>query len=432
MPLPIQDGAFYSACMDILAKFVGRRYHGRLVQIFLAAKFHGDALPSVGQGSIAIGELQALLDEFYRRESKTSKQASIAIIFQNNHLFPTGVVSPGLKVPSNIWRNNLGLQKAGVCFASEAELKDPKFLGEPRVLCQHMQQRTPGSLKDAKCRLNMGPTYRGEDGPKGIRLDPNNHGYSIVDPKNTSFWRDVVRANGRRLPVVPLISALYHDSEIAAGRSEVEIIDFLRDFNFTSAEFYEYFTDDPATAGHTALQARFPSLVWQPIGSTPVTASGARATARRRSRRGSTGPANPDDLPEYASRVGPPAGSHWWSAEQAVAQYLRENGWEVIDRTGQSVGFDLEARRPGMRRYVEVKSSRGPCYPVLTRNEHEAAKRHGKHFILAIVENYKPDAPVEILWIRDPAALEIEPRYLEAYPLPRSLWLPNVIPDIES
>ena len=323
------------------------------------------------------------------------------MMFQNNYLVPTGQISPG-KRESNIWRNNLGLQKATICYASEVELSDDIFLAAPRLACPHLRPVKPGSLAKAKCALSLGSSYRGEDGPKAIRKDPLDKRFAIVSPTKIDHWREIIAPGGHHLPVVPVIATLYHDADLASGRTDLEPMDFVRDFSFSSEEYHAYFDDDPGHPVHVALRAAFPGLAWNRVPGIfgkppPPLVPGAHAPP--------TGPLDPDTLPVVAPRTGPPAGGHWWSAEQGVQKYLTDSGWNVINRTSQAVGFDLEVWRTGdaRHRYLEVKSSAGQCAPVLTSNEYAAAVRHGARYVLAVVENFDPAGDIAILWVSNPA-----------------------------
>lgn len=434
--IPVNSAGLYSRALSSLRAFAPAAggYRGRVVQIFLAAKYYGPAIPRVGSGSgIAVNEFQHRLDELYRKNGRADADGSIAMIFQDNHLPPTGVVGTGLAYASNIWRNNLGLQKATICYGSELELADDAFLAAPRLACPHLQHAVAGSLSDAKCGLNMEPKYRGEDGPKAIRRDPLDNGFSIVHPSKVSHWSRIIAPDGRKLPVVPLVAAIYYDADIAAGRTDLEPMDFVRDFSFSSEEYHAYFDDDPAHPVHSALLAEFPGLSWTRVPSVFGKAPPALPPGFGEPHAGPPhGPPDLDSLPVVAPRTAPPAGSHWWSAEQAVEQYLRDSGWNVINRSSQGVGFDLEVwRTDRTHRFIEVKSSVGQCAPVLTRNEYAAAKRYGSRYVLAIVENFQPDGELAILWVSDPAALPIKEREVKQYPIPRSIWLKGAGPNID-
>jgi hypothetical protein len=435
--IQVDDPALYEASLVSLRQFRPQGYQGRLVQIFVAARYLGNEIPRIGSGgTIESGTLQRKLDRFYRKQSRADADGSIASIFRNNHLVPTGQIGGGLRTSSNIWRNNLGLQKALICYATEIELSDPAFLAQPRVDCPHLRPQVAGELTNARCGLHLASSYRREDGPKGLRRDPVDKSVAIVDPNRMDHWSAILAPAGARVPVLPLIVALYHDSAISAGRSQLDTVDFRRDFGFTPLEFQTYFDSDPASRYNRALTARFPHLQlnWT-VDPGPAIAPlhAAPAPARRPGGRGRRELLDPDGLPALAATAPPPAGTHWWSAEQAVEGYLRDSGWEVINRTRQHVGFDLEIRRPNQAKpfYVEVKSSSGPCNPTLTRSEFEAACRYGRNYILAIAENFESDRDVSILWVEDPASLGLTQRMVEQYPIPRSIWLGSARPTVD-
>lgn len=429
--ITIDNPQLYEAALASLAQFRPRGYKGRLVQIFLAARYLGSEIPPVGRGEASeTGALQRKLDDFYRRRTRRDEVGSIAIIFSNNHLVPTGQIGPDLGVAANIWRNNLGLQKALICYASEVELTQPAFLAQPRVNCPHLLPEIAGQLRNARCGLHNAASYRKEDGPKGLRRDPIDNGLSIVNPRLLAHWSHILAPEGHRIPVLPLIVALYHDAQIAAGRTQLDAVDFRRDFGFTSDEFAIYFDSSPASDINDALVRAFPQLQlsWtEQLDPVPAAGLPPQVAAPAQRGRGRRELLDPDGLPELAARTQPPAGNHWWSAEQAVGTYLRDSGWDVVDRTRQHVGFDLEInrRQGGPHFYIEVKSSVGPCNPTLTRSEFEAARRYGNRYVLAIVENFDPGTYVSILWVSDPASLPVRPRTVEQFAIPRSVWLPS-------
>jgi len=425
--IPIDNRILYEASLAALSRFRPRGFQGRLVQIFLASRYLGGEIPRVGSGeTIETGAFQSKLDTFYRRQSRRDADGSIAIIFSNNHLVPTGQIGGRLGGGSNIWRNNLGLQKALICYASERELSDPAFLAQPRVYCRHLRPQAAGQLNHARCGLQLAASYRREGGAKGLRRDPIDKSLALVDPTRLEHWSAILAPDGRRIPILPLIVALYHDSQITAGRTQLDTVDFRRDFGFTPEEFAAYFDSDPLSQTNAALIRDFPQfhLTWTVLPAPAPAVPPPQVFAPPRRRRGRRDLLDPDGLPALAAKTQPPAGSHWWSAEQAVETYLRDSGWEVINRTRQHVGFDLEiGRLQGKRFYVEVKSSSGPCSPTLTRSEFEAASRYGKSYILAIVENFDPEADASILWVPNPASFPIARRTVEQYPIPRSVWL---------
>ena len=430
--IAIDNLDLYEACLQSLSDKYRRGYRGRIVQIFLAAKYYGTSFPTVGTGvTLPIGELQRILDGFYRKLSRNDIDGSIAMVFQGNHLSPTGVIGANQTAPSNIWRNNFGLQKATVCFASEVQLSSPEFLTQSRLNCPHLRTIEEGSLRNARCGLNEGPSYRNENGPKVFREDPISREYSIVDPNNIAHWRPVMALDGSRVPILPIIVALYHDSEIAGGRVSIDTDSFMQDFGFSIEEYNAYFDDDMQNPINQSLVDDFHDLNLAWIQNPPELpqAEVHQATLPIQPaeivRPNNDGPLNPDGLVALPERNEAPAISEWWSTEQAVKQYLRNSGWRIVDRSGQRVGFDIEISKAAHVRpyYIEVKSSTGNCSPVLTKNEYLAAERHGARYVLAIVENYTSTNQLRIRWVPNPAGLGLTARSVEEYPIPRSKWL---------
>jgi hypothetical protein len=435
----LDQPALYDASLGILQRFAGGRYYGRLVQIFLACKYYGALIPPLGSSTgIDIGEIQRILDELY---SKNSRQPgpSILILFNNNHLFPTGVTGPGRAAASNIWRNNFNIQKGFGCFAPTLELNNAAFRSESRLDCPHLRPAAPGVLRGAVCEFAADAEYRNEDHPKIFRIDPGTRDLFVYDPSDISNYRSFVAPDGRRIPIAPLICALYHDSDLAAGRAEIDVQDFMLDFNFSNAEVDAYFDQDPALPAHADLLAAFPHLSWTrvPAAAAPGLAAPAAplfapapGLPRRRVRRPAAA-IPPEDLPASAHPVAPPAGGRWWDAEEVVKSVLVGDGWEVIDRRKQSAGFDFQASKAGRTIFVEVKSSAGLCAPNLTAKEFREATRLSDRYIMAVVENFEPTRPARILWIRDPASMSLGSRTVEVYPLPRALWLRHAKVEID-
>lgn len=411
-----------------MLKQVSRGSYGRLIQIFLACKYYGDRIPRIGSGraGIEVRDIQYALDELYEKPSRLPEE-SILSLFNDNHLFHTDR-------PSNNWRNNFNLQKGFSCFGSEAEMQDIAFLTTERIQCPHVLLAEKGALHDAKCALGGDATYRKEVHPKVFRIgriDADTSYLWVVDPSNLEYYRPIIlHPRGRRLPIIPIICAIYFDSRLAAGRVEVDTHDFALDFNFSAAEYAAYFDDDPENEAHRTLVSAFPELTWNrhARATVPMTTTPHAPTRRTRPR---PPPTAPEDLPLIAPPIAPPAGSHWWDAEQAVRKALEDNGWTVIDRTRQGVGFDFQAMKNGLTRYIEVKSSAGPCAPTLTENEYQQASRLGWYYVLAVVENFHPTRAVKILWVPNPVQVNPSARTVAVYPLSRASWLPHAKADFD-
>lgn len=426
--IPIDDPVLYDEALSALADAVGHHYLGRVCQMFLACKHYGREIPQVGDpAGLKVGELERLFDALYIKPSRATPD-KILILFSNTYRVPSGQTGPGLAYPSNIWRNNLGLQKPYICYGTVADLQNQQFLLQPRTLCPHLVPVVPGTLQGAGCALKPGPRYRNEDHPKMFRKDPGTGEYFVHNPADVDFYRPMILpGNGNRIPLAALIIALYHEGDLAGGRTAVDTPDFLADFDFTAAEASAYFDDDPGIAAHTRLLNISNGLSWTSLGvAAPVPAAPvplpsnviplpAPAQPRRRGRR------NPPTV-TIGMSSGPPAGGFWWDAQQVVHQTLVNDGWTVVDMSGAGVGYDLRAAKANATKLVEVKSSVGPCSPTLTAREYAEACQARRDYVLAVVEHFDPAQAVTIQWVEDPAALAPTVRHVEEYYLPRSVW----------
>lgn len=430
--IPIDNRKLYEASLAVLRDAVGHGYLGRIVQIFLACKHYGKAVPQIGDASgISSRELESLLDDLYIKPART-KPEKILILFDNDYKIPSYEKAGSLAVASNIWRNNLNLQKGFMCYGAEDELLTSTFRNQSRTLCPHLVPSVTGQLKGAACNLKEGTRYRGEDHPKVFRKSPDHGEYFVYDPSDTEFYRGIVLPNGGgKLPVVPLIIALYYEGKLGGGRNEISVEDFLVDFDFSDKEYSTYFEDDPESVAHKILRSKHPKLSWlrheggaespaladeEELPGTSTLPEPKSATQKGKK----TG-----QVPTTAgANMSPPAGSFWWSAEQAVRLVLEADGWTVLDTTRLGVGFDLKATKGKTLRLVEVKSSIGPCAPTLTEREYKAAVVSRADYVLAIVEHFDPKNAVNIQWVRDPARLQLTARQVRQYFLPRSVWSP--------
>ncbi|MEO3475888.1 DUF3883 domain-containing protein [Roseomonas sp. CAU 1739] len=429
----VNDPALYNASLQLLERFTGRSYYGRLVQIFLACKHYGRLIPRVGatQG-IDVGTFQRLVDDMYEKPSRRP-HPSVAILFSNNHLRRTGVAGPGMGA-ANIWRNNFNIQKGFGCYATPTKLANPAFRNQSRTVCPHLVTAVPGQLAGAHCDIEPRGRYRREDHYKVFRIDPATREHFVYDPADVAHYQPIVLApGGRRLPIVPLIIGLYFDSDLAAGRTQIDVGDFLMDFDFLPSEAIAYFDDDPSLPENAAIAAiAAGGLAWSriavpaaPMPVAPAPLPGIPMPVHPRGRRGA-----PPVVPVAAPPTAPPAGGHWWDAEQAVRKVLEDDGWIVLDVSRFGVGYDMRAHKAGTTRHVEVKSSAGRCAPLLTQNEYNEAKRLRQEYVLAVVENFDPVQPVSVWWVQDPARLTLGARTMTAFSLARSAWLPSATANI--
>ena len=430
--IPINDVSLYEAALASLKSAVGSGYLGRPAQIWLGAKHYGKAIPHIGDpGGIPTGDLEEMLDDLFMKPGR-SQPEKVLIIFDNAYKVPSGQTAGGLSGPSNIWRNNLNLQKGYMCFSSAQELLNPAFRNPSRVHCPHLAPVNPGMLQGAECTLHPGTRYRGEDHLKMMQKDPNTGEYWIYNPYDYGFYSNILLPNsGNKIPVVALIIALYHGGKLAAGRTSVTVDDFITDFDISITEFATYFEDDPKSVAHLALVHAHPGLKWArtsnailpPLvppalpGLPPVPVPIAGKTKPKK--------VIPSVSGSFTSPP-PPAGGQWWNAELAVRSLLEQDGWQVDDLTRYGLGFDLKATKAGTVRLVEVKSSVSTCAPSLTDREYHEARQSRAAYVLAIVENFDPKCPAIVQWVQDPARLKLTARQVRQFYLPRSIWKNNV------
>lgn len=431
--IPTINAPLYDEALRALQAAVGGNYLGRVCQMFLACKHYGRTVPQVGDAiGIKTGEFERLLDDLYVKPGRVADE-KILILFNDTYQVPSGQLGGNLAYPSNIWRNNLGLQKPYICYATVAEMQNRQFLLQPRSLCPHLQPAIPGTLKDAGCAMKAGAHYRNEDHPKMFRKDPGTGEYFVHDPTDVAFYAPMILpANGSKLPVAAVIVALYHGAALASGRVLIDTPDFLADFDFTAQEASAYFEDDPASPAHARLLAIDPNISWTRFPAAVVPQAPAApmpgniiplpipAPAARRGRRNPT--------VTIGTSSAPPAGGFWWDAQQVVRQTLVADGWVVVDMSAAGVGYDLRAAKGNITKLIEVKSSVGPCSPTMTSREYHEASKARRSYILAVIEHFDPTQAVTIQWVEDPASLGPTIRHVEEYYLPRSLWRSAVIP----
>jgi hypothetical protein len=111
-------------------------------------------------------------------------------------------------------------------------------------------------------------------------------------------------------------------------------------------------------------------------------------------------------------------------AELLVGKLLKAAGWEVAYYTNRrGFGFDLWARRGRAAMVIEVKSSYAELGALtLTELEYQAARHHGRNYVLVTVEHANSDNPV-VRIIEDPAqSLRLEERTTREYHSGRNSW----------
>ena len=238
------DSKIYVRSLELLRdyKLSTGSYKGRFVQIFLGLKFYQNEIPSMNSGGfVESGILQSMIDDLYSKETRPLNNCVLSL-FENNYLPRTGVVPVGGTYSGNNWRNNFNIQKGIGCYAPASVLSSQGFLDEDRVNCRYLKPKQTGSLEGATCNLcSTGGTYRGENHRKWVQISPDKSGYAVTDILNTPNFSPYLAPDGNRIPVLPLIFALYHDSNSglvpkASSSGDIFIDDFRNQFNFSSPE----------------------------------------------------------------------------------------------------------------------------------------------------------------------------------------------------
>ncbi len=435
--IQVTNTTLFADALDCLKRhkgMVGGTFKGRFVQIFLAMKFFQNSIPSMYSGAFITTEvLQSLLDDLFAKASWPANNCVLSL-FEGDHLARTGLIGPGNTTPQNTWRNNLNLQKGIGCYAPVADLSSLTFLNQDRSLCRHLQATTPGNLAGGRCGLCLsGASYRNESHRKWLRIDPGGSGYSATDTQNTANFAPYVAPGGARIPLAPLIVALYHDADpglVLGTRTAVSGTDFAADFNFSQQEIATYFETSITDPLNAALAA---SAGWAPGSSLGPLFGAAFGTTGPG---GAAAPAPTPPLPAGpvqpvlgGTPAPPPLVNNGWDAEQYVAAALTSAGWTSHVVSRQQLGFDIFAQRGTQRRYVEVKSSLGLCSPSLTAREWQQASYHGSRYLLTILENFSPTGTNTIHWVPDPAVRCISTTQTTvSHGIPRSSWASATVP----
>jgi hypothetical protein len=422
----VNSGLLFAESLLQLKRYkqsVGGAHKGRFIQMFLGLKYFQNVIPSMFSGLFATTEVvQTLLDDLYSKASRPANE-SVLMMFEGTFLARTGLIAPGNKTPQNTWRNNLNLQKGVGCYAPPADLASPTFLNHDRINCKYLSQTKPGQLAGSKCSLcPSAATYRNEDHRKWLRIDPGRNGYAVADLMNIGNFRPYVAPSSNRMPLIPVISALYHDANPGlslAARNNVGALEFCTDFNFSAKELAAYFDSASSNPFNAALLSKFSSIslaAATPIASAlSVTVKAAAAKAKKKA-------ASISAPVLSGTPVIPPAINTGFEAERYAEKALRDNGWTVYDVSRQRLGYDLLAKKGTATRYVDVKSSLGMCAPTLTAREWQQSNAHGSNYVLAIIENFNPMGLNTVYWVPNPAACGALPSQTIQYAISRGSW----------
>lgn len=430
--IPTASSALYTLALENLGfhkRSIGRGFKGRFIQVFLGLKFFQNSLPSMYSGAFVTTEvLQSLLDDLYAKVSRPPNDCVLSL-FEQNYLARTGLQSPGNSYAQNTWRNNFNLQKGIGCYAPEADLSSMTFLDEERSACRHLAAGPVGNLQGAHCSFcPSGAAYRGEAHRKWLRIDPGGSGYAVTDLQRTDNFVPYLAPENQRIPIFPLIIALYHDSDpglVLGTRRCADLSIFMADFNLSQREIDAYFDCSTTNPINRALME---STDWPKAGNL-----GCALLVQPTPTQGGTSTQIPQQVLPTPILLGtptpPPAINSGWEAEQFVAAALRSDGWESHVVARQQLGYDIFAQKGSRKVYVEVKSSLGQCSPALTSREWQQASYHSETYVLSVLENFNPTAQNTIYWIPDPANRCVATQQTSiTYSIPRSSWSIATVP----
>lgn len=129
------------------------------------------------------------------------------------------------------------------------------------------------------------------------------------------------------------------------------------------------------------------------------------------------------------SIVAAPNSNDGWSAERYVAEFFISKGWQVNMVGHKKIGFDLRVSRGSTEYFVEVKSSVSNASPTFTENEVKFWNDYKENYLLAVLENFNPNIPNEIQWVKFPNDVDVEfsTSTTTTYRLSRTDWKKQVV-----
>lgn len=435
--IQINNATLFADALALLQEHkraAGGDFKGRFTQIFLALKFFQNSIPSMYSGSFATTEvLQALFDDLFAKASRPPNNCVLSL-FEGNFLARTGLTGPGNSSPQNTWRNNLNLQKGIGCYAPAGDLSSITFLDEDRSKCKYLQPGTPGVLAGGKCSICLtGASYRSESHRKWLRIDPGGAGYAVTDIQNIPNFSPYVAPRGIRIPLAPLLVALYYDADpglVLGSRTAVSIADFAADFNFSQQEIAAYFDTSMVYPSINVKLTK--SAGWQQGFSLgPPTSGGVVPVIGGIAPTIPVPPIQPVPIQPIlgGTPAPPPLVNNGWDAEQYVCSALTSAGWSAHVVSRQQLGYDIFAQRGKQKRYVEVKSSLGLCSPSLTSREWQLAAYHQNSYVLAILENFTSTGMNAVHWIPNPATrCTATAQTTISHGIPRTSWTSATVP----
>ena len=393
--IPVDRSDVLETALGALREFAsGVNVRGRFVCLYLGLRrMRADANAALSElGSTHVtgsSEIEQYLDRLYTKGHREPPFVVLTAPFGGSTSLEapysalSGTQAPGRGYPTNIWRNNLGIQKGVGCPAEAGVIRT--LLEEPqhRLACPYMtrnaEERHLCSVRDT--------AYRGEEHAIWLRLADG--GYQVVDLDRPGAVRDYLRPSGYPMPIFPLIGMLYSMAVpgVYPSRTRVGIPEFAGDFGFSHEQVESLFDCDPESKLNAAVALRVEDGRATVGQGHLVTTTDEVATTEK----------VPTSPPDGVLNTGV-------GAEIVVARELEGCGWAVRYRANQrGLGYDLEATRGAQTLRVEVKSSVAFAELELQASEWRAAQEFGEQYVIAVVDFYGCEQR-HVWYVRNPAA----------------------------
>ena len=247
LPIPIDDYNLFVKSLDLLSDFNANKSNGILA--LLALKYDdGHTVPLFSSRNWATSkEIEDLFDYAYRKnDSRLGRDNGKVFKILNRK---------GNQVPTtaNRWRNILATQKGIACYAPTHRMKNHNFLLQSHENCLYR--------RNEKCAYNPQGQQCVDVWAKLLQKK------SLRGPKRCKFRRTVwsldlesllfsdTRDNIHRIPLYPLIVAIYFGSSIARGRSYIMVEDFKREFHLSSSELKTLFEENSSSYHNVPILA---------------------------------------------------------------------------------------------------------------------------------------------------------------------------------
>jgi hypothetical protein len=247
LPIPINDYNLFVKSLDLLSDFNVNKSNGILA--LLALKYDdGHTVPLFNSRNWATSkEIEDLFDYVYGKSDSRLGQDDgkvFKILNRKRDQVPT---------TANRWRNILATQKGIVCYAPTHRIKNHNFLLQSYKNCLYR--------RNGKCAYNPQGQQCVDVWAKLLQKK------FLRGPKRCRFRRTVwsldlesllfsdTEGNIHRIPLYPLIVAIYFGSNMARGRSYITVENFKREFHLSRSEFKTLFDENSSSYHNTPILA---------------------------------------------------------------------------------------------------------------------------------------------------------------------------------